>query len=168
MAETRSTQEQAPGSSPQQQTGSGPSSEQIAGAARQAREYASGYERQGQMGQTGQAGQAGQYGQYGQAGSTGQTWQAGRQRDTAGHARDTINQAYTRASQGMNDTWEHAMDYSKEHPATATLLAFGAGIGLGLVIGGGLGGFQSRRWRTRRIVPPVLDALSLLSREFFG
>lgn len=162
MAETRSTQEQMPGSSPQQQAGSSQSSEQMASAARQAREYASGYERQGQPGQ---AGQAGQYGQYGQSGYTGQTWQAGRQ--TVGHARDTINQAYNRASQGMNDTWEHAMDYSKEHPAAATLLAFGAGIGLGLVIGGGLGGFQSRRWRTRRIVPPVLDALSLLSREFF-
>ncbi|MBO0799366.1 MAG: hypothetical protein J2P31_11150 [Blastocatellia bacterium] len=158
MAETRSTQEQAPGSSPQQQAGSGQSGEQMASAARQAREYASGYERQGQTGQAGQ---------YGQSRYTGQTWQAGRQRDTVGHARDTINQAYTRASRGMNDTWEHAMDYSKEHPATATLLAFGAGIGLGLVIGGSLGGFQSRRWRTRRIVPPVLDALSLLSREFF-
>jgi ElaB/YqjD/DUF883 family membrane-anchored ribosome-binding protein len=99
---------------------------------------------------------------------TGQTAQRAKERvsEMAGQARETINQAYTRASRGMNETWDQAMDYSKDHPATATLIAFGAGVGVGLFLAGSLGGFQSRS-RTRRLVPPVMDAISEIAREFF-
>jgi ElaB/YqjD/DUF883 family membrane-anchored ribosome-binding protein len=139
---TRSTQEQA-------KPGQGSESS----AARQAREYSSDYERQAwQSGQSGQAGQAGQ---------------AAKKRvsEVAGQARETINQAYSRASRGMSDTWEQAMDFSKEHPGAATIVAFGAGVGLGILLAGSLGGFQSRS-RTRRMVPPVMDAISMITREF--
>lgn len=84
----------------------------------------------------------------------------------AGQAGETINQAYTRASRGMNETWDQAMDYSKDHPATATLIAFGVGIGVGLFLAGSLGGFQSRS-RTRRIGSPIINAISEIAREFF-
>jgi ElaB/YqjD/DUF883 family membrane-anchored ribosome-binding protein len=129
-------------------------SEQTASAARQAKGYMSDMERQ-----TGQTGQTGQ---------TRQTAQRSKERvsEMADQARDTINQAYTRASRGMNDTWDQAMGYSREHPATATLIAFGAGVGIGLFLAGSMGGFQSRS-RTRRIVPPVMDAISEIAREFF-
>jgi ElaB/YqjD/DUF883 family membrane-anchored ribosome-binding protein len=132
---TRSTQEQG---RPGMSQGSESS------AARQAREYSSDYERQ--------------------------SWQSGeaakkRVSEVAGQARDTINQAYSRASRGMSDTWEQAMDFSKEHPGAATIVAFGAGVGLGLLIAGSFGGFQSRN-RTRRMVPPVMDAISMITREF--
>jgi ElaB/YqjD/DUF883 family membrane-anchored ribosome-binding protein len=160
---TRSEQNQqkqganVPGATPQPPAGSGQTSEQMASAARQARGYMSDMERQ-----TGQAGQTGQTGQ------TGQATQRAKERvsEMADQARDTINQAYTRASRGMNETWGQAMDYSKDHPATATLIAFGAGIGVGLFIAGSLGGFQSRS-RTRRMVPPVMNAISEITREFF-
>jgi ElaB/YqjD/DUF883 family membrane-anchored ribosome-binding protein len=151
---TRSEQNQPkqtpnlPGSTPQSPAGFGQTTEQTASAARQARGYRSDMERE-----TGQAGEAAQRAKE-------------RVSEMAGQARDTINQAYSRASQGMNETWDQAMVYSKEHPATATLIAFGAGVGLGLFLAGGLGGFQSRS-RTRRIVPPVMDAISVIAREFF-
>jgi ElaB/YqjD/DUF883 family membrane-anchored ribosome-binding protein len=140
---TRSTQEQA------KQGTNLPGQGSESSAARQAREYSSDYERQSwQSGQTGQ---------------TGQT--AKRVSEVAGQARDTINEAYSRASRGMSDTWEQAMDFSKEHPGAATIVAFGAGVGLGLLLAGGLGGFHSRG-RTRRMVPPVLDAISMITREY--
>jgi ElaB/YqjD/DUF883 family membrane-anchored ribosome-binding protein len=148
---TRSEQNQAkqtpnlPGGMPQSPAGSGQAAEQAASASRQAREYMSDMERQ--IGQTGQRAKE-------------------RVSEVAGQARETINQAYTRASRGMNETWDQAMDYSKEHPATATLIAFGAGVGIGLFLAGSLGGFQSRS-RTRRMVPPVMNAISEIAREFF-
>jgi ElaB/YqjD/DUF883 family membrane-anchored ribosome-binding protein len=81
----------------------------------------------------------------------------------AGQAKDTINQAYQRASHGMTEGWDNAMEYSRAHPAKATLIAFGAGVGLGLMIAGNL---QSRN-RTRRLVPPIMNALSDIAREVF-
>lgn len=153
MADTpRSEQNQA-----KQATPGGQTAEQIASAARQARGYMSDTERQtGQTGQTGQAGQAGQAAQKAKE----------RVSDMAGQARETINHADSRASRGMNETWDQAMVYSKDHPATATLVAFGAGLGIGLCIAGTFGGLQSRS-RARRIVPPIMNALSDIAREFF-
>jgi ElaB/YqjD/DUF883 family membrane-anchored ribosome-binding protein len=151
---TRSEQNQAKqaanlsGGTPQSPAGSGQATEQTASAARRARGYTSDVERE-----TGQTEQM------------GQTAQRAKERvsEMAGQARETINQAYTRASRGVNETWDQAMDYSKDHPATATLIAFGAGVGVGLFLAGG---FQSRS-RTRRLVPPVMDAISVIAREFF-
>jgi len=81
----------------------------------------------------------------------------------AGQAKETFNQAYQRASQGVSEGWEQAMDYSRSHPAQATIIAFGAGIGFGLLLAGNL---HSRN-RTRRLVPPILNALSEIAREVF-
>lgn len=81
----------------------------------------------------------------------------------AGQAKDTFNQAYQRASHGMSEGWEQAMDFSRTHPAQATLIAFGAGIGFGLLLAGNL---HSRN-RTRRLVPPIMNALSEIAREVF-
>jgi ElaB/YqjD/DUF883 family membrane-anchored ribosome-binding protein len=74
-----------------------------------------------------------------------------------------ITDTYNRASQGMNETWEQAMDYSREHPAKSTLIAFGLGIGVGLLMAGNF----TARSRTRRIVPPVMNALSEIATEIF-
>ncbi|MGE0130791.1 MAG: hypothetical protein AB7U82_22160 [Blastocatellales bacterium] len=78
-------------------------------------------------------------------------------------ARQGMSEAYGRASQGLNETWEQAMDYSREHPGKSTLIAFGVGVGVGLLVANG---FASRS-RTRRIVPPVMNALSEIASEFF-
>jgi hypothetical protein len=74
-----------------------------------------------------------------------------------------ITDTYNRASKGLNETWEHAMEYSREHPGKSTLIAFGLGIGVGLLVAGNF----AARSRTRRIVPPVMNALSEIASELF-
>jgi ElaB/YqjD/DUF883 family membrane-anchored ribosome-binding protein len=78
-------------------------------------------------------------------------------------AREKFSDAYGRASRGMNETWDSAMTYSRENPGTATLIAFGAGIGVGLLIANSF----ATRSRTRRLVPPVMNALSEIAEELF-
>lgn len=78
-------------------------------------------------------------------------------------AKQTVSDAYHRASQSMNDTWDQAMSYSRQNPGTATLIAFGAGIGVGLLIASG---FNSRS-RAQRLVPPIMNALSDIASEIF-
>jgi ElaB/YqjD/DUF883 family membrane-anchored ribosome-binding protein len=74
-----------------------------------------------------------------------------------------ISETYNRASQGLNETYEQAMDYSREHPGRSTLIAFGLGVGVGLLMAGNF----ATRSRTRRIVPPVMNALSEIASELF-
>jgi hypothetical protein len=64
---------------------------------------------------------------------------------------------------GLNETWEHAMNYSRENPGKSTLIAFGVGIGVGLLMTNGI----TRRSRSRRIVPPVMNALSDIASALF-
>lgn len=102
-------------------------------------------------------------------GSEGQSGQSTVQRgmeagsEMMGQARQSMSQAYDRASRGMTDTWEQAMDYSRQNPGTATLVALGAGIGIGVLLASGM----ASRSRTRRIVPPVMNALSEIASELF-
>jgi hypothetical protein len=77
--------------------------------------------------------------------------------------KQNVSEAYERASRTMNQTWGQAMDYGREHPGRATLIAFGAGVGLGIMLAGAF----STRSRTQRILPPVVNALSEIAREVF-
>jgi ElaB/YqjD/DUF883 family membrane-anchored ribosome-binding protein len=77
-------------------------------------------------------------------------------------ARQTVTGAYDRASRGVTETWGQAMGYSRENPAMATLIAFGLGVGVGVFLAGG---FHTRS-RSRRLVPPVMNALSEIADEF--
>lgn len=81
----------------------------------------------------------------------------------ADQARESFNQMYDRASRSVSETWDHAVDYGRKNPGTTTLIAFGAGVGIGLVIAGS---FTSRS-RTQRLVPPVMNALSEIAAELF-
>lgn len=94
----------------------------------------------------------------GQAGSTMERGAA-----VAGQAKQTVSDAYNRASQSVNDTWDQALNYSRQNPGTATLIAFGAGVGVGLLLAGRI----SSRSRTQRLVPPILNALSDIASEIF-
>jgi ElaB protein len=78
-------------------------------------------------------------------------------------ARETLNEAYGRASQNVSHKLDQALDYSRENPGKTTLIAFGAGIGVGLLLAGGF----APRSRTRRLVPPVMNALSEITSELF-
>lgn len=80
-----------------------------------------------------------------------------------GEMRRGAGESYGRAGQGLNETWGQVMDYSREHPGKSTLIAFGVGVGVGLLMGGGF----TARSRARRIVPPVMNALSEIASELF-
>lgn len=78
-------------------------------------------------------------------------------------AKENFGEAYERASKTVTETYGHAVDYTRSNPGTATLVAFGAGIGVGLLIASNI----SSRSRTQRIVPPVMRAISEIAGELF-
>jgi hypothetical protein len=85
-----------------------------------------------------------------------------RDNDTIQQAKQAATDAYNRASQGVSDTYTQALDYGKENPGKMALIAFGAGIGIGLLLANGF----STSNRTDRIMPPVMNALSAIASEF--
>lgn len=80
-------------------------------------------------------------------------------------AKQVVTDAYNRASKSLNEGYSQAMDYGRENPGKTTLIALGAGIGIGLLLAGSLS--SSRSSRTGRIVPPVMNALTEIAREVF-
>ena len=78
--------------------------------------------------------------------------------------KQAVSTAYDKTSQVLSDTYDQAMSYGKENPGKLTLIAFGAGIGIGLLLSSTLGGGRSR---TSRIAEPVVNALSQVALEFF-
>jgi hypothetical protein len=77
--------------------------------------------------------------------------------------KDTITDVYDKTSRNLNKGYNKALDYGRSNPGTTALITFGAGVGIGLLLAGGF----SSRTRTSRILPPVLDAVSRISRELF-
>lgn len=63
----------------------------------------------------------------------------------------------------LSNTYDQAMDYGKENPGKLTLIAFGAGIGIGVLLASGL---TSGRSRSSRIGEPIVAALSQVAMEF--
>jgi len=78
--------------------------------------------------------------------------------------KENLNQAYDRAAHSMQETWDQAVDYSRKNPGTASLIVFGAGIGVGMLIASNM----TFRSRSQRIVPPIMRALSEIAGEYFG
>jgi ElaB/YqjD/DUF883 family membrane-anchored ribosome-binding protein len=76
--------------------------------------------------------------------------------------RKTVNEAYDKTAQAVSSTYDQAMSFGREHPGQLTLIAFGAGIGFGLLLASG----GSRR-RTGRYAEPAINALSDIALEFF-
>ena len=99
----------------------------------------------------------------------------------ADQAKSAVSQAYDEASKGLNRTYEQAKEYSREateglnrgyeqakeygrqNPVNAALIAFGAGVGLGLLIAGA---FRTRGGN-RRFVRPVMNAITEIAAEIF-
>jgi ElaB/YqjD/DUF883 family membrane-anchored ribosome-binding protein len=74
----------------------------------------------------------------------------------------TVNEAYDKTAQAVSSTYDQAMTFGREHPGQLTLIAFGAGIGVGVLLASG----GSRR-RTGRYAEPAINALSDIALEFF-
>ena len=79
-------------------------------------------------------------------------------------AKRKAGQVYNQANKSLNAQYGKAMEYSRENPGKMTLIAFGVGVGVGLVVAGSHSAPHSRR---RRMVEPVMNALSSIAREMF-
>jgi len=78
-------------------------------------------------------------------------------------AKRAVSDVYDRTSRSVQETYGQALEYGRENPGKVMLIAFGAGIGVGLLLAGN---FHPRSRRSR-IVPPVMNALSEIAAEFF-
>ena len=74
-----------------------------------------------------------------------------------------VSEAYDKTSEVLTNTYDQTMTYGRENPGKLTLIAFGAGIGIGLLLASGMGG----RSRNGRFVEPVVTALSQVALELF-
>jgi len=74
-------------------------------------------------------------------------------------ARRKAGQVYDQANRSLNEQYERVIDYGRENPGKATLIAFGVGVGVGLLVAGSF----NARSRRGRIVEPVMNALSALA-----
>jgi len=79
-------------------------------------------------------------------------------------AKKKVSQAYDQASRSLNEQYEKAIGYGRENPGKTTLIAFGVGVGVGLLVASNFSPPNSRR---RRMVEPVIDALSTIASELF-
>lgn len=108
----------------------------------------------------------------GQSGTTGSAPQRAReQNQNYGGGQSTMNQtkqavtdAYDKTSEALTNTYDQAMSFGREHPGQLTLIAFGAGIGIGLLLASS---FSSGRSSSQRYAEPVVNALSNIALEFF-
>jgi ElaB/YqjD/DUF883 family membrane-anchored ribosome-binding protein len=71
-------------------------------------------------------------------------------------AKDKLSDAYDRSSEVATRAYSRAMDYSRENPRTATLVALGAGFGAGVLFSYG----TSRRSSYRSMFPSVALAVA--------
>ena len=82
-----------------------------------------------------------------------------------GQAKQMVGDVYDQVNKTVTETYNQAVDYGRENPGKTTLIAFGVGIGVGLLMMGNLR--RSRRSRGR-VVEPVVNALSTLACELFA
>src|SRR5262245_8409057 len=79
-------------------------------------------------------------------------------------AKRKAGQVYEQANKSLNEQYGKAMEYGREHPGKMTLIAFGVGVGVGLVLAGTYAAPHGRR---RRMVDPVMNALTSIAHEMF-
>ncbi len=74
-----------------------------------------------------------------------------------------VTEAYDKTNRAVTENYQKAMEYGRENPGTLTLIAVGAGIGIGFL----LANTYSPRSRASRVVPPVMSALTNLAYDLF-
>jgi ElaB/YqjD/DUF883 family membrane-anchored ribosome-binding protein len=96
----------------------------------------------------------------GKQGSAQDMWEKGA--EVYDQTKQAATQAYEKAANTLSSTYDQALTYGRENPGRFTLIAFGAGIGVGVLLAAGGG-----RPRTRRYAEPVVNALYDIALEFF-
>ena len=74
-----------------------------------------------------------------------------------------VSDAYEKTSEVLTNTYDQTLTYGRENPGKLTLIAFGAGIGIGVLLASGIGGRRS----SNRYTEPIVNALSQVAMEFF-
>lgn len=77
--------------------------------------------------------------------------------------KQVVNDAYGKTTEVLTNTYDQAMVYGKDNPGKLTLIAFGAGIGIGVLLASGFSGGRSR---SSRIGEPLVTALSEVALAF--
>lgn len=75
--------------------------------------------------------------------------------------RRAVGTAYDRSAHAIHETYDHALEYGRNNPGKALLIAFGIGVGFGVLLVG-----SGRRSRVSRYGEPIVNALSNMAREF--
>jgi len=70
-----------------------------------------------------------------------------------------VGQAYNQANRSLNEQYGRVIDYGRENPGKATLIALGVGVGVGLLVAGSF----NARSRRSRLFEPVMNALSAIA-----
>ena len=73
----------------------------------------------------------------------------------------TMGQAYDKSARAIGQTYDQALDYGRQNPGKTALIAFGVGVGIGMLLLG-----STRRGRMSRYGEPVVNALSNIAMEF--
>jgi ElaB/YqjD/DUF883 family membrane-anchored ribosome-binding protein len=71
-----------------------------------------------------------------------------------------MSHVYDKSAYAIGQKYDQAMDYGRNNPGKTVLIAFGVGIGLGMILLG------SRRSRMSRYGEPIVNALSNLALEY--
>jgi hypothetical protein len=75
-----------------------------------------------------------------------------------------VSDAYDKTSEVVSSSYDQAMSYGRENPAKMTLITFGIGVGVGLL----LAAAGSRGSRSGRFTQPIIAALQDIAGEYFG
>jgi len=76
--------------------------------------------------------------------------------------KQTMQQAYDKSSRAIGGTYNQALAFGRQNPGKATLIAFGIGVGVGML----LLSSSKRQSRVRRYGAPIVNALSNMAVEF--
>ncbi len=79
-------------------------------------------------------------------------------------AKRTAGKVYDQANKSLNEQYDKAMDYGRDNPGKMTLIAFGVGVGVGLIVAGS---YTAPHGRRRRMAEPVINALTSIAHELF-
>jgi len=75
--------------------------------------------------------------------------------------RHAMREAYERSAGAIGQSYDHALEYGRNHPGKAALIAFGIGVGVGVLLVS-----SGRRSRMSRYGEPIVNALSNMATEF--
>ena len=78
--------------------------------------------------------------------------------------KQVVNDAYGKTTEVLTNTYDQAMVYGKDNPGKLTLIAFGAGIGIGVLLASGIS--SGRSSRSSRFGEPIVNALSEVALAF--